>query len=387
MPVGYLITVGIVVGGILLALVPLGRSGRLGKLSWFLSAIPNESPFVAFYWVLAATLLALPQGDLDTPAAWAGLGLVCLSFVAAPVLIRRSLQARPALEDALDTDLDAGRRSRLEGTEAAAWPLPWARILFAPLPFFQWNVKRIANLSYGDAGRHNRLDIYRRRSGAQGGPILIHLHAGYFVTGRKSFESRPLLQRLASRGWVCISANYRRLRPPAIFRDLVIDVKKVIAWARAHADDYGADPRFVFVAGSSAGAHLAATAALSANDPTFQPGFEDADTTVTAAVGLYGYYGSVDSAEAAIPSAPGDYAHPQAPPVLIAHGGQDTFVPPEHARDFAERLRKTSENPVVYAELPGAQHSFDLVHSIRFHTLIDGIEIFAAGVRSPRSAP
>jgi hypothetical protein len=42
---------------------------------------------------------------------------------------------------------------------------------------------------------------------------------------------------------------------------------------------------------------------------------------------------------------------------------------------------------VVYVELPGGQHSFDLVHSIRFHTLIDGIEMFAAWVRSPDSAP
>jgi acetyl esterase/lipase len=386
MPIGYLIAVGIAAAGMLLALVPLRRSGRLGKLSWFVSAVPNESPFVAFYWVLAVTLLALAQGDLDTPAAWAGLGVVCVSFVGAPVLVRRSLLARPALEEALDADLGPSWRSRLERTDAAPSPLPWARILFAPLPFFQWNVKRIANLSYGDAGRHNRLDVYRRRSGAQRGPILIHLHAGYFVTGRKSFESRPLLLRLASHGWVCISANYR-LRPAATFRDLVIDVKKVIAWARAHADEYGADPTFVFVAGSSAGAHLAATAALTANDPTFQPGFEDADTTVAAAAGFYGYYGLVDSAGSAIPSAPGSYAHPQAPPFLIAHGEQDTFVPPEQARQFVERLRRTSENPVVYVELPGGQHSFDLVHSIRFDTLIDRIEMFAAWVRSPVSAP
>jgi hypothetical protein len=39
----------------------------------------------------------------------------------------------------------------------------------------------------------------------------------------------------------------------------------------------------------------------------------------------------------------------------------------------------------VYAELPGAQHSFDLFHSIRFETLIDGIEAFAAWVRSTNS--
>jgi hypothetical protein len=35
-------------------------------------------------------------------------------------------------------------------------------------------------------------------------------------------------------------------------------------------------------------------------------------------------------------------------------------------------------NPVVYAELPGAQHGFDLIHSIRFETVVDGIKAFTA---------
>ncbi len=42
----------------------------------------------------------------------------------------------------------------------------------------------------------------------------------------------------------------------------------------------------------------------------------------------------------------------------------------------------TSSNPVVYAELPGAQHTFDMFHSLRFVAVIDGIEAFTAWVRS-----
>ena len=54
----------------------------------------------------------------------------------------------------------------------------------------------------------------------------------------------------------------------------------------------------------------------------------------------------------------------------------------EDARAFVERLRKASGNPVVYAELPKAQHAFDLFHSIRFETLVNAIEAFATWVRS-----
>ena len=54
----------------------------------------------------------------------------------------------------------------------------------------------------------------------------------------------------------------------------------------------------------------------------------------------------------------------------------------ESARLFAGKLRRTSANPVVYAELPGAQHTFDLFRSVRFEKVIDAIEVFAAWVRS-----
>jgi acetyl esterase/lipase len=184
---------------------------------------------------------------------------------------------------------------------------------------------------------------------------------------------------------VCVSANYR-LGPAARFPDHLIDVKKVIAWVREHGDEHGADPAVVFVAGSSAGAHLAALAGLTSDDPSFQPGFEGADTSVVAVIGLYGWYGPLD-AGASLPSSPSDYARADAPPFFLAHGDLDTYAPVEGARGFVERLRRVSSRPVVYAELPGAQHSFDLFHSIRFEAVVDGIEAFAARVRSQGPSP
>src|SRR4051812_3846225 len=37
---------------------------------------------------------------------------------------------------------------------------------------------------------------------------------------------------------------------------------------------------------------MASLAALTPNDPAFQPGFDDADTSVAAAISLYGYLGA-----------------------------------------------------------------------------------------------
>jgi hypothetical protein len=56
----------------------------------------------------------------------------------------------------------------------------------------------------------------------------------------------------------------------------------------------------------------------------------------------------------------------------------------EIARGFVEEFRDVSSNPVLYGELPWGQHAFDLFHSIRFETVVDGIEAFAAWVPSTR---
>ena len=61
-------------------------------------------------------------------------------------------------------------------------------------------------------------------------------------------------------------------------------------------------------------------------------------------------------------------------------GGQDTFTSASRARALAERARRTTTNPVVYVELPGAQHSFDLLSSIRLEAVVDGIEAFLESV-------
>ena len=387
MPIGYLVTVVLVASATLLALAPPPRRSRvLAKASWLLSPVVN-APFVACLLLVAATALAFGSGDIDSPGGWAVVGAAALTMVGLVVVARRGLRTGPAVERALNEGLGPdwtaaanaanGSRSRSRASLAriVLWPFPWF-----PRPRA---VERIKNLRYGDAGRRNLLDVYRHRSHPSGAPTLVYVHGGGFFSGRKSFEARPLIHRLASHGWVCLSATYR-LRPQATFPDHLIDLKKVIAWVREHGDEYGADPEALFVAGSSAGGHMAAMAALTPNDPRFQPGFEDADTSVSAAITLYGYLGNYYGQGA--DSSPQAYVRPDAPPFFVAQGARDTYSPRfvEIARGFAEKLGSTSSNPVIYAELPGAQHSFDLFHSTLFEPVIDGVEEFAAWVRSTR---
>ena len=155
----------------------------------------------------------------------------------------------------------------------------------------------------------------------------------------------------------------------------------MIAWLRSNAEDYGADPSTIVMCGGSAGAYLAAMCALTANDSTFQPDFEQADTSVSAAVGFYGFYGSPGSSEPR-PSDPVTYARADVPPFFVISGERDPMVAAAHAEEFADKLRATSTSPVLYAELPGGQHNFDRFPSIRFFAVVDAVEAFANWVRS-----
>ena len=121
-------------------------------------------------------------------------------------------------------------------------------------------------------------------------------------------------------------------------------------------------------------------AALTVNQPEYQPGFTDADTSVSAAIGLYGYYGQTDPSRPE--SGPQTHLHSGAPPVLLVHGDRDSVVPVEWARLFAAAWTRVSDQPCVYTELPGAQHSFDYFDSVRGRLIVDQIEAFTAWVRS-----
>lgn len=78
-----------------------------------------------------------------------------------------------------------------------------------------------------------------------------------------------MLNSLAAHGWLCRSADYR-LRGGGQHPHPLVDTKRLIAWVRASAAELGADPSQVFLAGCSAGGHLAVSAALTPNAAELQ---------------------------------------------------------------------------------------------------------------------
>jgi acetyl esterase/lipase len=213
------------------------------------------------------------------------------------------------------------------------------------------------------------------------------------------------LHRLAQQGWVGVSASYP-LVPAATFPDQLIALKKALAWLRSEGREFGVDPDFIAISGGSAGGHLAALVALTANRPEYQRGFEDADTSVQAAIPVYGIYdflnrNSTRDEWPIIPrwvmktdrskdeelfrqASPLDQVHADAPPFLVIHGAADSIVPTAEAHQFVSALEMVSSNPVVYVEVPGANHAFDVIDSLRTHYVISGVQRFLEAIRGHR---
>jgi acetyl esterase/lipase len=240
---------------------------------------------------------------------------------------------------------------------------------------------------------------------------MVYVHGGAWVIGDKREQGKPMMFELVARGWVCVTINYR-LSPKATWPDHIVDVKRALVWVKAHIAEYGGDPSFVAVSGGSAGGHLCALLALSAGDPAFQPGFEDADTSVQACVPFYGVMDMTSSPEASRfgnglvemlektvmkvketehpevyrDASPTFRVRPDAPPFFVLHGRNDTLVPIGTARVFVKRLRAVSTQPVAYAELPLAQHAFDVLASLRCQATTSAVGDFLDGARAAHAA-
>jgi acetyl esterase/lipase len=356
---------------------------------WLFAVLTGE--LVPLRILIHAALLAVLSalGALEHRAGRIGLVLTVVTWAGYAVLQLRAARTKHVMNDALNA---AGI------ADTASPRAPWQRIVTGYPYRVPRTIKRVEDIEYMP-GHH--MDIYRA-DGSDLRPAVLQIHGGSWRGGNRRQQARPLLHGLAERGWVTASVSYP-LVPAASATDQISALKRAIAWMRTDGPDHGIDPGFIAVTGGSAGGHLAALVALTPNRPEYQPGFEHVDTSVQAAVPLYGIYDLLnrnqtrddwpivqrlmraprhlaeDEYRAASPL---DQVGDHAPPFLIIHGDSDSVVSLAEADQFVAALRARSHHPVVYTKVPGANHAFDLLYSLRSHHVISGIERFLRGVKS-----
>jgi acetyl esterase/lipase len=366
----------------------------------------SELPMQALAAHLALTGVAAARGDLEGKRGLAAAALSAATAVSLGAAYRVAKTAGDVYEQALRDELGPDYRDHIAqlkfpGDDAADARTPGVVRMMRIRRRFAHH----ADLQYGPARRANLLDVWRRDDLPEdaSAPVLIQIPGGAWTIGNKQSQAYPLMSHLAERGWVCVAINYR-LSPKNRWPAHIVDVKRAIAWVRENIAAYGGNPDFIALTGGSAGGHLCSLAALTPGEREWQPGFEDADTSVAACVPFYGAYDFIDregighrsmgkhlerlvigAKRAADPdvfdrASPMSRINADAPPFLISHGTNDTLIPVEEGRLFARLLRDVSKAPVVYAELPRAQHAFDIFGTPRANQAAEAVAHFLGHV-------
>lgn len=348
------------------------------------------------------------RGDFRGGRGRIALLLTAIAWALLYVIARRNVGSQPHFEDPLREALGENYQAIAEKARSHRRRITG---VFPNEVIRRRYVHKTSTVQYGPHGRTNMADIWRRADLPKDGkaPVLLQVPGGAWAIGMRRPQAYPLLSHLADHGWICVSIDYR-VSPRNTWPDHIVDVKRALAWIKEHIAEYGGDPDFVAISGGSAGGHLSALAALTADDPQFQPGFEDADTSVVAAVPIYGRYDWVSTKghgrreflaflqkfvvkkpvltnrQEYVDASPTHRLRADAPPFFILHGQDDSIIPVPEGREFAEALREVSTSPVVYAEIPHAQHAFDFYYgSPRAHYTAQAVEEFLSWVQVMRT--
>jgi acetyl esterase/lipase len=279
------------------------------------------------------------------------------------------------------------------------------------IPFHPRDMQLIHDVAYGPA-RRNHLDIWRLSTTPKNAPVIFYVHGGAWTFGNKREQGRPMLHEFVRRGWVVVACNYR-LAPKDPWPAQIEDVTRTLGWIKKYIANYGGDPDQVVVAGGSAGGHLAALLALSADDPTWRPKDVEgvADWSVRGCISFYGVLemtgdeehwrglgrglrilleGRVvqrtyqENEDLYHQMSPLHQIHLDAPPFLVIQGGNDTLVDVHVAREFVAEFTRKALSPIYYVELPFTQHAFDVTASPRTSATTRAAVAFALSVTSPR---
>ena len=229
------------------------------------------------------------------------------------------------------------------------------------------------------------LDVFRPLSNDAAAPVVVFFYGGRWQSGERS-EYAFVGEELAKQGILALIVDYR-LYPRVRFPHFINDGVAAVEWARAHAAEYGGDPQRIFVAGHSAGAHIAA---MIGTDRSYlqRIGMEPNDLAgVIGIAGPYDFLPLTDDdlkdmfgPESRWPeSQPVNFVDGDEPPFLLLHGTGDLLVWLRNS----ERLRAKLESAGVPVELrpyKGVGH-IRILSGFRYPALADTTEDVVRFVR------
>lgn len=252
---------------------------------------------------------------------------------------------------ALDREYDNRKKVANSAEISAAWEAKGAEV--------RQHFSAELDIPYGDHSRQ-RLDVFP--AGKRDAPVLIYVHGGYWHMRDKSI-GHFLVPAFLAADIHFVSVGYR-LCPEVSVTEITEDIRSAVRWVAENAGRFGGNPARLYLAGHSAGGHLAAFMGGPAGLPTGMlkgicsiSGLHDLEPIRLC---YLNDVLSLSEAEAASLSpiarlrGAGD-AIPALPPHLLTVGGLEG---PEYLRQrdaLAEALR-SKRQPVEVVDLPDRDH-------------------------------
>ena len=174
---------------------------------------------------------------------------------------------------------------------------------------------------------------------------VLVFHGGGWSIGEASWGFSTA-QHYAKKGMVAFSVQYRLENAEKGFTpyEAVLDAQKAMRWVREHADEFAIDLDKIAAYGWSAGAHLAACAAVFENLGVPEAEHSSAPNLLllkSPAVSLMGYSDFPRRLGDKISVAglsPAEQIHDKTPPTLIVIGRTDTVTPLAQSERYQKNM-------------------------------------------------
>jgi acetyl esterase/lipase len=241
------------------------------------------------------------------------------------------------------------------------------------------HVERAVVYAEREGYRALELDLYGPEPFGDGvRPLVVYIHGGGWRVSHRSRAPREtrewtpgFFERITDAGFVVAAPGYR-LSAEAIFPAQLDDVLTAIRWLQDNAGPLRVDRGRTYLYGFSGGGALSSLAGLVEGAPPVAGVVSVYPVTDLLALDQE----KTDSFEAHLVGGPIGahielaraasavyHAHGGAPPFLLQHGADDTWVPCQQSVSFAAALRAAGA-PVELEVVPGADHFFEGVPDV-----------------------
>lgn len=222
-------------------------------------------------------------------------------------------------------------------------------------------IRQVRDIPYVVGGHERqKLDLYLPTASGSACPLVIWVHGGGWSGGSR--KDCPAI-RLAERGYAVASIDYR-LSQDAIYPAQIEDCKAAVRFLRAHAMEYGIQPKHIGAWGGSAGGHLVSLLGATGDIRDFDTGANlDQSSQVQCVVDWFGptdflHYGDPPSKAVYDPNSAGArllggkdpekarrasplyFVNKDAAPFLIMQGDKDNLVPLQQSQVLEAALKQ-----------------------------------------------